>query len=262
MNQANNKLPTLPDNALDYLLNAIEQLEQRTERSLKYSILHLFAGIELLLKERIFREHWSLIFQDIKHASKTRLNSGDFKTVDFDTSTARLINIAGVNLPKQQLHHVNSLRQLRNRIQHFHITIEQTEATSRLAQGINFAINFITSEMPDLNTSRKTELDKIHEGLATFNEYVSYRSNEIRNDLKAFVRTVWCPRCDQETLGLGNGNPLCLFCGFTDEPFEAMKVAAGDDVIGHCPDCGGPMGEYASLVGELFICFCCGKSGN
>ena len=266
MTGSSNKLTTLPDNALDYLLSAIEQLEQRTERSLKYSILHLFAGIELLLKERLSREHWSLIFQDIKQASRTRLSSGDFKSVDFNTSTARLTDIAGVTLLKTQLQHVDSLRQLRNRVQHFHTKIGQSDATSRLAQGMNFAIHFITNEMPDLNASHKTELESIHEALATFNEYVSCRSSEIANELKPFVCTVWCPRCDQDTLGLGKGNPLCPFCGFTDEPFEAMAAAAGDAVVGHCPDCGGPMGEYCDPEGdevfEMFICFCCGKAGN
>lgn len=266
MTETANKLTTLPDNALDYLLSAIEQLEQRTERSLKYSILHLFAGIELLLKERLAREHWSLIFQEIGHASKTRLHSGDFKSVDFNTSTARLTDIAGVNLSKSQLKHADSLRQLRNRIQHFHTPIGHIDATSRLAQGMNFAIHFITHEMPDLNASHKTDLTRIHGALATFNEYVSCRSNEIANDLSRFVCTVLCPRCDQNTLGLGNGNPLCPFCGFTDSPFEAMAAAAGDAVIGHCPDCRGPMGEYCYPEGdevfEMFICFCCGKSGS
>lgn len=259
-----NKLTTLPDNALDYLLSAIEQLEQRTERSLKYSIIHLFAGIELLLKERLSREHWSLIFQDIGQASKARLNSGDFKSVDFSTSTMRLTDIAGVSFQKHQLKHVDSLRQLRNRIQHFHTSIGQTDATSRLAQGMNFVIHFITNEMADLNASHKSDLDKVHQSLATFNEYVRCRSHEITDQLLRFVSTVWCPRCDQNTLGLGNGNPICPFCGFTDEPIEALAASAGDAVIGHCPHCTGPMGEYCYADDDkpfvLFICFCCGKS--
>lgn len=266
MTSGSTQFTSLSHNALDYLLSAVEHLEQRTERSLKYSILHLFAGIELLLKERLRREHWSLIFQDINQASQNRLASGDFKSVDFHTCTARLAEIANVPLTKPQLNHLDSLRQLRNRIQHFHTTIGQNDATSRLAQGTNIAIHFITNEMADLNASHKPELDRLHEALANFNEYVTCRTAEIGDNLKSFACTVWCPRCDQNTLGLGNGNPLCPFCGFTDEPFEAMAAAAGDAVVGHCPDCGGPMGEYCysddDEVFEMFICFSCGTSGS
>lgn len=254
------QLTSLPDNALDYLLSAGEYLEQRNERSLKYSILHLFAGIELLLKERLRREHWSLIFQDLSQANAAKLASGDFKSVDFHTCTSRLTEIASISVTKPQLKHLESLRQLRNRIQHFHPSMSESDATSRLANGTNFAVHFITSEMPDLNQTHKVQLSRIHIALAGFNEFVACRMANINDDLKPFVNTVMCPHCEQETLGLGNGDPRCPFCGFTDKPFEALH-AAGDDVTGWCPDCGPLMGVYdCTDGGEVAICFSCGTS--
>ena len=255
-----NTLTTLADNALDYILSANEQQEVRSERALKYSILHLFSGVELLLKERLRREHWSLIFQDVKQANKRRLASGDFKSVDFHTCRSRLTEIADVQFTESNLKHLESLRHLRNRLQHYHAEIGQNEVISRLARVNNFVVEFVSIEMPDLNSTHKKQIDEVHSSLALFDEFVSLRTKEIQPKLSSFVSTVWCPRCDQETLGLGNGDPLCPYCGFTDKPFEAMAAAAGDDIIGTCADCGGAMGGYNEFEeNEFFVCFFCGK---
>lgn len=44
-----------------------------------------------------------------------------------------------------------------------------------------------------------------------------------------------CARCEQETLALGHGDPLC---GFTAAPFDAYVECLGDDVFQSCQDCG------------------------
>src|ERR1035438_2157062 len=62
----------------------------------KYAILHLFSGILLLLKERLRREHPSLIFVDVKDVRKP-----DAKTVDFDDVITRLEACAGVVLDEK-----------------------------------------------------------------------------------------------------------------------------------------------------------------
>ena len=56
----------LLDNALDFMLSAAEAVSRdEGRRTLKDAVLHLGNGIELLLKARLAREHWSLIFSDI-----------------------------------------------------------------------------------------------------------------------------------------------------------------------------------------------------
>lgn len=52
-------------NGMDFLLSAFDHLSQRNgepgARDLKYAVLHLQAAVEVLLKARIIREHWSLV---------------------------------------------------------------------------------------------------------------------------------------------------------------------------------------------------------
>ena len=63
---------TLLDNALDFLLSAAEAVNRdEGPRSLKEAVLHLGNGVELLVKARIAREHWSLIFADVDKANTT-----------------------------------------------------------------------------------------------------------------------------------------------------------------------------------------------
>ena len=74
------------ENALDHILSAAENAKLKSARSWKYAILHLVAGIELLLKARLQNEHWSLLFQKVDQASETDLQSCNFVSVDVETA--------------------------------------------------------------------------------------------------------------------------------------------------------------------------------
>src|SRR2546426_9855541 len=54
---------TLLENGLDFVWSAVEHLSVATsKRELKYALLHLVSGIELILKERLRREDWKPLF--------------------------------------------------------------------------------------------------------------------------------------------------------------------------------------------------------
>jgi len=91
---------SLLENAFDYILDAVNQLQGKrpSKRRIKYGIIHLWSGIELLIKKRLMDEHWSLIFRDINKADINALNSGDFVSVYFDEAVTRLKNICGIDI--------------------------------------------------------------------------------------------------------------------------------------------------------------------
>lgn len=91
---------SLLENALDYFLSAAEYARQDDVRSLKYSLLHSVASIELVLKARLFKEQWPLIFADVDKADLSALKSGDFKSADSQTVIERLKKIATVRSAK------------------------------------------------------------------------------------------------------------------------------------------------------------------
>jgi hypothetical protein len=107
----------LLDNAFDYVESAIKYSKCKDPRSLKYAVLHLDASIELFLKSRLVKEHWSLIFEDPDKASLQALESGDFVSVDLKSALNRLERIADIRINKSLSNNIVSLRNYRNRIQ-------------------------------------------------------------------------------------------------------------------------------------------------
>ena len=94
----------LLDNAIDYILEAVKPLihyhldRVESQHFLKYSILHLYSGIELLLKEKLRQEHWSLIFQDVSSADLRKLQRGDFISIYHDELIKRLKGILNISI--------------------------------------------------------------------------------------------------------------------------------------------------------------------
>ncbi|MCK5581837.1 MAG: hypothetical protein KAJ18_11260 [Candidatus Omnitrophica bacterium] len=59
------------ENGLDFILSALNYISGPKEKSdLKYGVLRLSSGCELVLKERLRQEHWSLVFENIKKARR------------------------------------------------------------------------------------------------------------------------------------------------------------------------------------------------
>lgn len=89
-------------NGLDYLKSTVEHLRERpTARDLKYAVLHLQAAVEVLLKVRLIREHWTLVFSKPNQASQAAFATGDFTSIGLDDTMARLKGIVGVSLKTQ-----------------------------------------------------------------------------------------------------------------------------------------------------------------
>jgi hypothetical protein len=83
----------LIDNALDFVLRAASDLwdkEITEEQQLKYSTIHLFEGIELFLKARLMKEHWSLVLRDLDKYRHESFERGDFQSVNYDLARGRL----------------------------------------------------------------------------------------------------------------------------------------------------------------------------
>ena len=55
---------SLVENAFDFFLEAIESLQGQNTRKVKYAVLHLTSAVELVLKARLVKEHWTLICRD------------------------------------------------------------------------------------------------------------------------------------------------------------------------------------------------------
>lgn len=251
----------LLDNAFDYLLSAAEHAKQSSSRSWKYSVLHLVAAVELLLKARLEREHWSLLFADVDKASEAAIKSGDFKSVDFETTYKRLENVAKVALDRTTLQHLDHLRRLRNRIQHFAVSMDVLQVKSLVAKGIDFTIEFCRSELKDEFEARKEEVQEIAVQLRDFQEFAEERLATIATELREAYEPIECPTCWQRTLVIGDGQPHCLFCHYD----VSAEELAGDISEGHVETCSTCYEETLAFIlanneEGFWLCTSCGAT--
>jgi hypothetical protein len=129
----------LLENGLDFLASAVALLGDEPahgqhavvpeaaqprgpgSREFKYALLHLAAGIELVLKERLRRVHPSQVLVKPESFDQAKYDIGDFKSVSPGQAVDRLRE-HGVVISD---HDAAKLRQLiakRNKAQHFSIT--------------------------------------------------------------------------------------------------------------------------------------------
>jgi hypothetical protein len=106
---------SLVKNAIDFLQHAILEIQENP----KYSVIHFYAAVEILLKARLMVEHWSLVVEEPQQANLNKFLGGDFRSVTIEESIRRLKNIAGVNVPTSAHRSFEQLKGHRNKLVHF-----------------------------------------------------------------------------------------------------------------------------------------------
>ncbi len=106
----------LSENAFDFLKKSAAEFENDP----KSSVINFYAAIELLLKARLLREHWSLVITDIRKASIAKFEQGDFHSVTLSEAQDRLKNIVGSPIPEKTFECLKELARYRNKVMHFY----------------------------------------------------------------------------------------------------------------------------------------------
>ena len=176
---------TLIENALDFILSAVEHAKEGIDRNLKYAVLHLSDGIELILKEKLRREHWSLLFADVNKASENALRTGEFKSVDFDGCVERLESISGLNM-ESHIDLLRLLRRHRNKLQHFEYNASRDEVISILVKTWSFILDFLHDYLPDIVSAQIATIEKIRELMIENESFVKERLDSIKSAVDEF----------------------------------------------------------------------------
>ncbi|NOK32344.1 hypothetical protein HMI49_03900 [Corallococcus exercitus] len=132
-------------NGIDFVQAAVILLYSNANLPLlkhKYAVLHIFSGALLLLKERLSREHRSLIWAEIKD-----VDDQGKKTVDFDECLNRLHRIANVKLDDSQRKLLRRAQEHRNRIEHYAIDLNPHLAETLVAEMVEFIFVFMRDEL-------------------------------------------------------------------------------------------------------------------
>lgn len=262
---------------LEFIAEALKELSQAdSQRDLKYPILHLSTGIELILKDRLLREHWALVFEKPENASRVTYDSGNFTSVSFSSCVKRLVEICGLHITESEQSHLRQFRDKRNRIEHFGRVDSAEALKSSAARVLSFLVDFIDAEFDHerLPLDSKLAISDIQTKLSDFKEFVSKRLKAIENKLPTDRSSlIECSGCAQKTAVINQG-VKCLFCGRKssgeeaaqdyDAEFVSHKLDSKEcfEPTARCPSC-----EHISLLDRCieatdqarYLCFHCGR---
>ncbi|MDW8803696.1 hypothetical protein P1P68_02450 [Streptomyces scabiei] len=264
-------------NGIDYLVSVVEHLDENEslvdDRDLKYAVLHLQAAVEVLLKARLLREHWSLVFKDPGTATRTAFESGDFESCGTSAAARRLRDVAGIAIGKKDSDALDALAKDRNALQHYGLTHNAHAVEARAGRVLDFLMRFLHEELLPLlegpeRERAAQEIAPVVRGVRNISSYVKRRLDRLRGEL-AGSQTVMCPTCEQMTLAVAPGGGRCHFCEQSWQDgeqllFAYIRSADTPDVTGRsCPQCHtfalveGVVFTDSPEVSDTLYCFCC-----
>lgn len=106
---------SLTRNAFDFLERGIAEFDKTP----KYSVIHFCAAVEMLLKARLMKEHWSLIVSKPDQANLAKFMAGDFISVTLEDARVRIRDVAGEDIGDDAYGSFRALANHRNKMVHF-----------------------------------------------------------------------------------------------------------------------------------------------
>jgi hypothetical protein len=233
-------------NAYDFLDQAIAEVKDKP----KYSIIHFYTALELLVKARLMHEHWTLVLTKPENADQSKFASGDFHSVTLEAANKRLVNIVGDGLTDHELDVFDAIRKLRNKwIHFFHREVHGSEkyvaeliekqfiAMYHLHKIIHGRWKRIFQEYSDVDFS-------IDRRMQAHKDYLMLKYEQIKADIYKQVKGdavfIKCPVCDFHALNLNsidiNDNAelfigKCFLCRVKDQTCLAFSCGQCDEKV-------------------------------
>jgi hypothetical protein len=237
----------LVDNALDFLNSSLEEIESKP----KYSVIHFYAGIELMLKARLMAEHWSLVIARKHEPDLRKFESGDFVSVSLDEAADRLEKVVNSGLRKEELEAFKNLGKHRNRMVHFFHEVDTDDAEEELLLSIAreyfkswYFVHRVLQRWSRVFQPWDQKFNEFSLKLKKLHGYLEAVFDVKRPEIKKRQSEgdifSLCPSCEFESHYVGDelGSLFetdCLICGFS-----------GKCLTVECPKCG----ELVTFIDE------------
>ncbi len=247
----------LVENAFDFLFKAISEIEDQP----KYSVIHFYAAVELFVKARLMKEHWSLVISQRHDADRDKFIAGDFQSATLIEANNKLKKVVRSGLSKAELDAFKEVANDRNKMIHFFHEAHSAEESEKFTRDIVkkqlkawFFLHQLLivkwknefSSWNDKIAELDKELRKLHEFLQVIFDNLK---PQIKGNREKGIQYDECPSCGFEAQELCEGvnaiyEAQCLVCGLTEKSLNIQcpkceeKVALKEEGIGQCQSCG------------------------
>jgi predicted DNA-binding protein YlxM (UPF0122 family) len=209
----------LEDNAFSSLEHGMEHYLAGSDTDLKFTVLHVFHAVELLLKARLAQAHPLLVLQ--------RPEDDPVKgyTADYHIVLKRLKNL-GVQLTADDVKNLEYLRTTRNSIEHYEVQGDRQDIEDYVARAVKLLDGFVEKELHvRLKERIRPELYReMEQALYSYEERQERVSERIAQVLpkkpkeQAEYQKIMCEECGEEAVLVpdpqsDDGTVQCYDCG-------------------------------------------------
>jgi hypothetical protein len=227
---------SLTRNAFDFLERGIAEFDKTP----KYSVIHFCAAVEMLLKARLMKEHWSLIVSKHDQPNLAKFMAGDFISVTLAEARTRIRDIAGEDIGDDAYKSFDALAKHRNKMVHFfHPEINSDEKAKEQIVAAHcrswFHLHRLLNRWKAYFCDFGSEITRADHAMKKHRTYLIDKFEALEPELKAGKAPKECRACgfkaaipdafdDQIAL------LRCLVCDHTEIQVEIK-----------CPHCGEPI---------------------
>jgi hypothetical protein len=231
---------SLTRNAFDFLERGIGEFD----KSPKYSVIHFCAAVEMLLKARLMKEHWSLIVSKPDQANLAKFMAGDFASVTLEDARARIRDVAGEDIGDDAYASFRALANHRNKMVHFfHNGLESDEKAKAqiVAEHCRswFHLHRLLTRWDGYFHDFGGEITQADRAMKGQRKYLAAMFKALKSELDAACKA-------------GNAPKTCSACGFTagipdaiDDQIRSLRCLVCDhaeiQVELECQHCGEPI---------------------
>lgn len=235
--KTDNTFDNLIENGFDFLKKALQEFEQEP----KFSAIHFYTALELFLKARLLREHWTLILTKPEQGNLTKFRSGDFHSVGLDEAVKRLDDILQETLSPDEIKCFRDLKNHRNRMVHFfHAGTVQNQPeieaiVSLQCRGWHYLYTLLTQQWSKIFSKYQKEIESSAKAMLQHRRFLQTRFTDLNSEItkRQTAGTAFheCPSCgfvalEEDTTHSPALSFACLVCHFST-----------NGIVLTCPNC-------------------------
>lgn len=184
----------LVGNGLDFFERSARELDQEQ----KFSIAHFATGLELLLKARLFHEHWTLIAVEPHKCAWTSVRDGTVRTVQAADLCPAVTTTTGTPLNHERAA-FKAVFDHRNRVLHWAPGGDLADTVAEQCLAWYHVRELLTGRWSDVFGSYRLRVEQVERQLRVHRTHLETRFKQIEPRLKEAERAgllLECPSCE------------------------------------------------------------------
>lgn len=264
-----------------FLGNAMRDFLETEEIDLNThsALVSLFTGAEIIIKARLVKEHWALVFAEINSATKDSYEKGEYKSVGFSEAIQRLESFLRLEVPQHSRNTLDTLRKRRNRLVHSGSVDDERPVRDNMIKCLGITLSLCRKFFPGDTDLYSLYLSQFTADLAKNESYVKVREKELQEYIKTLGTSpilVRCFACSHESVIIQDGLLTCHICDADSDdptPFVIENVNHPPNIRGanysFAEECDGCCNDSCAIFGysscdgdfskEAILCFACGR---